>query len=303
MTIVKSESRRGTLISLVALHTNEGDNKPNEADDKTAENLAGYLDRENAAGRGKSYHKICDDDSTVNYVPDSQASWALRTGNARSLNLCMTGWARWSRVDWMAHYPMLRRAAAEVRGWCETYNIPMRKLTPAQVGADWWGICGHVDWSLGKRPLLGKASGDHTDPGPNFPWDLFIPMVIGETESDEEMDLNYFPLSGAGTAAIPIPVGAMAADNREAWVSVCVAELARDAVAHVRMYPQGERGGTGDPVIWGTNELAPEPHPSNLVKRKVTYLKSPTTHVVVHWDLRASRTGGWLLIETKKKAG
>lgn len=301
MAIVKSESRRGTLISLVAIHTNEGDNKPNEADDKTAENLARYLDRENNAGRGKSYHIIRDDDSRVDYVPYGQAAWALRTGNARSINICLTGWSHWSRPQWLEHFPMLRGAAADTREICLKYNIPMRKLTPEQVGSDWWGICGHGDWSLGKRPTLGQASGTHTDPGPSFPWDLFIPMVIGETESDDDMDLNYFPLRGAGTEAIPIPVGAMAADGREAWVSVCVAELAPDATAHVRMYPQGEQGGTGEPVIWGTNDLAPAPHPSNLVKRKVTYLKSPTTHIVVHWDLRASRTGGWLLIETKKK--
>lgn len=300
MAIVKSESRRGVMISLVAIHTNEGDNKPNEADDKTAENLAVYLDRENAAGRGKSYHLICDDDSTVRYVFDSEAAWALRTGNARSLNLCLTGWARWTRSEWLAHFPMLRRAADEVRAWCDMYNIPLRKLTPEEVGGDWWGICGHVDWTLGKRPILGEASGTHTDPGQFFPWDIFLPMVIGETESDD-MDLNYFPLTGAGSAAIPIPVGAAAADNREAWVSVCVAELAPDAAANVRLYPQGEQGGTGEAVIWGTADLAPAPHPSNLVKRRVSYLKSPTTHVVVHWDLRASRTGGWLLIETKKK--
>jgi N-acetylmuramoyl-L-alanine amidase-like protein len=305
--IVKSESRRGTPISLVAIHTNEGNNKPNEADDKTAENLAGYLDRENAAGRSKSYHRICDDDSTVIYAPDSNASWALRTGNSRSLNLCLTGWSHWSRAQWLEHLPMLHRAANEVRGWCLKYNIPMCKLTPQQVGADQRGICGHGDWSVGKRPTLGKASGDHTDPGPNFPWDLFIPMVAGqtdvtgETESDDDMDLNYFSLNGAGSTAIPIPVGAMSADGREAWVSVCVAQLSPDAIAHIRIYPQGEKGGTGDPVIWGTSDLAPAPHPSNLVKRRVAYLKSPTTHVVVHWDLRASATGGWLLIETKKK--
>jgi hypothetical protein len=286
---------------LVAVHTNEGDNKPNEADDKTAENLAGYLDRENAAGRFKSYHVICDDDSTVRYAPDTEAAWALRTGNARSLNICLTGWARWTRTEWLQHYPMLRQAAAQVRYWCQTYNIPMRKLLPGQVGNGWWGIIGHADWSVGMRPLLGTVSGDHTDPGANFPWDIFIPMVIGETESDNGMDLNYFPITGAGSMAFPIPVGSMAADQREAWVSASVVDLPPDAAAYVRMYPQGVSGGTGEPVIWGTNELAPAPHPSNLVKRPVTYLKSPTTHLVVHWDLRASKFGGWLLVETKKK--
>jgi hypothetical protein len=299
----RGEPRRGTPITLIAVHTNEGDHKPNLADDRTAENLAGYLSREIAAKRYKSYHKICDDDSTVDYVPDHLASWALRTGNARSLNICLTGWAHWSREQWLEHFPMLTRAATEIRGWCLHHGIPMRKLTPQQVGADQAGVCGHVDWSVGKRPILGKVSGDHTDPGKNFPWDLLIPLIEGETESDG-MDLNYIKLAGGmtGVEAIPIPVGAMSADRREAWISVSVADLAPDVAASIRIYPQGERGGTGDPVVWGTPDLAPEPHPSNLVRRKVAYLKSPTTHVIVHWDLRNSRNGGWLLIETKKGA-
>ena len=91
--VSKSESRQGSGVRLIGIHTNEGDNPANVFPDRTAENLAGYLDREKESGRSKSYHRICDDDSTVIYVPDSQAAWAMPYGgNLPALQLCFTGW-------------------------------------------------------------------------------------------------------------------------------------------------------------------------------------------------------------------
>jgi N-acetyl-anhydromuramyl-L-alanine amidase AmpD len=68
---------------------------------------------------------------------------------------------------------MLHLGANEVAKWARAYNIPMRKLSPTQVGADWQGICGHIDWTLGKH------NGNHSDPGPFFPWDYFLSLVTG----------------------------------------------------------------------------------------------------------------------------
>jgi hypothetical protein len=127
--VVKSESRAGTPISLIAIHTNEGDHAVG-LPDNTAENLAKYLDRANLGGESKSYHVICDDDSTVRYVPDDQASWSMLAGNKRSLGLCFTGWAAWPRSEWLAHDAMLRRGSVEVYRWCVKYQIPIKKLTP-----------------------------------------------------------------------------------------------------------------------------------------------------------------------------
>lgn len=174
----KSSPRHGVTITLIAIHTNEGNNPADVFPDRTAENLAAYLDRPTTRA---SYHYIVDDDSAVNYLPDHVASWSLLSGNSRALNLCMTGWARWSRDEWLQHRQMLGRAAALVRDWCARHKIPPRKLSPVQVGLDLQGICGHVDWTVGKR------DGDHTDPGPNFPWDVFIDYVTG---GQEEMNAN-----------------------------------------------------------------------------------------------------------------
>jgi hypothetical protein len=178
--VLRSESRAGTPITLIIVHTNEGPHGAGLNPDHTAEDLAAYLDRANAEGDWKSYHLICDDDSTVRYVPDSQAAWSALSANKLSLNICFTGWAAWPRSEWLLHDRMLRRGAAEVAKWAKAYTIPVRKLSPMQVGADWLGICGHLDWTLGKR------NGNHTDPGPYFPWDLFIDYVLGRPSTPSE---------------------------------------------------------------------------------------------------------------------
>jgi N-acetyl-anhydromuramyl-L-alanine amidase AmpD len=155
-----SESRVGTPITLIAVHTSEGAT--------TTASLASYLDQ---PGVEASYHVLVDDNGVYRYLPDEPAAWAMLSGNHRSVQVCLTGFARWPRSEWLAHDNMLRSAAAVVRTWCTTYNIPNVKLTPAQVGADQHGICGHWDWTLGKH------DGTHTDPGPFFPWDVFIQYV------------------------------------------------------------------------------------------------------------------------------
>lgn len=155
-----SESRAGTRISLVAVHTAEGAT--------TAAGLEHYLDQ---AGVEASYHRLVDDTHVIHYLPDDVAAWAMLSGNHRSVQLCFTGFAKWPRSEWLAHDNMLRLGAGVAREWCARYGIPAVKLTPAQVGADMSGVMGHWDWTLG------KGDGTHTDPGANFPWDVFISYV------------------------------------------------------------------------------------------------------------------------------
>jgi hypothetical protein len=169
----KGSSRGGRRIDLIAIHTNEGSNPLTAGPDLSAENLAAYLNRPDVEA---SYHKICDDDSVVHYLPDERASWALRSGNPRSLNLCFVGWAAWSAAEWLAHDAMLRLGAGQVRTWCARYGIPARHLTLLEVATGCSGIIGHVDWTFGKQ------DGDHTDPGPHFPWDVFIGMIAGQAK-------------------------------------------------------------------------------------------------------------------------
>lgn len=167
------ESRDGTPITLIAIHTAEGATN--------ATSLANYLDGPEVEA---SYHKLVDNTQVITYLRDeTQAAWAMLSGNHRSVQLCFTGFAAWPASEWLAHDHMLRLGAIEVAKWCVRYSIPATHLTPTQISADWWGICGHWDWTLGKR------EGTHTDPGPNFPWTYFISLVrdaIAATRSPED---------------------------------------------------------------------------------------------------------------------
>lgn len=169
------ESRDGTRIILVLIHTNEGPHDPTGGRvDRSAEDLAAYLDQ---PGVEASYHALCDDDGITEYLPDDVASWSAFSANHRSLNLCFIGWAHWARSDWLAHDSMLRFGAAHVQAWCLTHNIPPVKLTPQDMVAQRPGMGGHADWTKAALIMNPQAPDSHTDPGGNFPWDVFLGYV------------------------------------------------------------------------------------------------------------------------------
>lgn len=64
--------------------------------------------------------------------------------------------------------------AGLVRQLCDLADIPMVKLSPADVAAGKRGICGHWDITTGLNV------GTHDDPGPAFDWAGFIAAVNGD---------------------------------------------------------------------------------------------------------------------------
>lgn len=78
-------------------------------------------------------------------------------------------------------------AAEWIRERCLARGIPIRKLSPEEVAAGMAGVCGHVDWTFATR-LQGDQDGTHTDPGPNFPWDVV--MAKANRIEPEEEDMN-----------------------------------------------------------------------------------------------------------------
>lgn len=276
---VKSSSRGGIPITLVAIHTNEGDNPADVYPDRTAENLARYLGGVNA-----SYHAIVDDDSVVPYVPDQRYAWALRRGNPRSLNLCFTGWASWSRGEWLRHDRMLRLGADRVRAWCDLYDIPIRKLTPAEVGRDLSGIIGHHDWTVGKN------DGSHWDPGPGFPWDVFLGYVREQepaVKRKRENVIENIPFSGTGTFGFILPVGKASGITARAWLSAA----SQSGNGTIKVFAQGDKSGIAD---W-TWSLAVK---NGLSNRPYKELPDGTTQVIVQHNLPGS---GVICYETLAK--
>jgi hypothetical protein len=183
-----SSSRNGATVRLVVIHTGEGILR--------AVDMARFLDSNPDA----SAHATCDADTTIApMVPYDRAAWTLGSGNPISDNIELCAFAGFTRAQWLSEgnitspkgttvrnpRAILRRAAQWAAERCRARNIPIRKLTVEQVRAGWHGICGHIDWNLAHN------AGDHWDPGPGFPWDVFISDALGSSApADNPEDLH-----------------------------------------------------------------------------------------------------------------
>lgn len=139
--------------------------------------VARYFQSSSAGG---SAHYVVDPSETVACVRETTVAYhAPPNTNTIGLELCDPQKGSSSRWRDANHEAMLERAAALVREVAARWNVPLRKLTVAQMKAGARGICGHVDVS--------KAFGqtDHSDPGSGFPWDHFMELVHGEEEEPE----------------------------------------------------------------------------------------------------------------------
>jgi hypothetical protein len=183
-----NRSARGSNpVRLVVLHTAEGA--------RTVTELGNYF--ANASVQASSHVGI-DDTGLEQYVPYSEAAWTILSANPISDNAELCGFAAWTRDMWLTqHMPMLRNAAAWIRGRCQARGIPIVKLTPAQVGAGRAGVCGHVDWTIGMK------DGTHTDPGTAFPWDVVMSLAAQTPSPAAVLEDDLM----ASIAIIPDPAG------------------------------------------------------------------------------------------------
>lgn len=119
-----------------------------------------------------SYNVLVGTRRTLRANDDNYIPWAaMPIGNQRGLHLSFLAYAASSRAEWLSYDNQLEKGAAVVADWCTRYGIPPVKLTAADVRAGRRGICGHAEISGAWR------ESDHSDPGGNFPWDVFIDKV------------------------------------------------------------------------------------------------------------------------------
>ncbi|OBA54004.1 N-acetylmuramoyl-L-alanine amidase [Corynebacterium sp. EPI-003-04-2554_SCH2473622] len=123
---------------------------------------------------------------------DYSPAAALYTSNINGFHLSFLAYAASSRAEWLKYDAQLRAGARVVADWCRRYGHAPRHLSVAEVrGRRAKGICTHADVSAAYR------ESDHTDPGKNFPMDVFTAMVAeelhgkpqGEQMSDKAFDL------------------------------------------------------------------------------------------------------------------
>jgi N-acetyl-anhydromuramyl-L-alanine amidase AmpD len=133
-----------------------------------AEDVARYFQHPD---KPSSAHICVDSDSIVQCVKDNDIAYAAPGANADGIQIELAGYGKQSRGEWLDPYGilLLNLAANAVAQYCLKYDIPVRRLTNAQLAdKSQRGIIGHVQASQ-----VFKQS-DHTDPGPNFPWDFLL---------------------------------------------------------------------------------------------------------------------------------
>lgn len=120
----------------------------------------------------------------VRVVPEEEKAWTAKSANPYFVQYELIGRANRTRTEWLAHRAQLETVAALVAEDVLQYDIPIVRGYP--------GIVGHGDLDR-----LGFPN-DHTDPGPNFPWDVFLDAVrryvtIGEAPDVTEVRVKLRP--------------------------------------------------------------------------------------------------------------
>lgn len=143
-----------------------------------------------SASHETSAHVIVGPDAIVEMVKPGNRAWHCGNGNMRGYGIEQTGYARFSRDEWLTGLGVtqMQNVAWWAAGICRAYGIPARWLTDAQLATQGEkGFCTHSDVTR----VLGGTT--HTDPGPNYPRDLLITAVAAQlagTPAPEDSDMT-----------------------------------------------------------------------------------------------------------------
>jgi N-acetyl-anhydromuramyl-L-alanine amidase AmpD len=165
--------RPGQRIDLIVIHTVEA---PEHVG--TARAVAHWFAGPDAPQA--SAHYCLDAAETISCVPENVVAWAAPGANRNGIHVEHAGYAGQTAIQWDDEYSraVLLRSAALVADICIRHEIPAVRVTAPQLkfgGAR--GICGHVDITH----ALNGGKG-HTDPGPHFPWDSYMALVVAALE-------------------------------------------------------------------------------------------------------------------------
>jgi hypothetical protein len=105
---------------------------------------------------------------------DNDVAFAAPGANHDGIQLELAGFAKQTPAEWLDPFGilLLNNAANAAAQYCLKYDIPVRRLSNAQLAdGTTKGIVSHSQVS----EVFKKS--DHTDPGKGFPWDHFLERV------------------------------------------------------------------------------------------------------------------------------
>jgi len=137
---------------------------------KGARGVANYF---KAPDKPSSAQICVDNQEVIQSVKDSRVAYAAPGANHDGVHVELVGYQSQTKGQWIDNYSLgvLVLGASAVAQYCLKYDIPAIHLSDGELKSGVKGIVGHEQVSR----VYHKS--DHTDPGPNFPWDLFISMV------------------------------------------------------------------------------------------------------------------------------
>jgi len=242
----------------VVIHDMEANEGPN-----CAEATATYF-HNGAGGRSVSSHYTADDTSIVQCVLLKDSAWTVgnRPGNRRGINWELCGFAAQTRAQWLDAFgrAMFGRMVPIIQSDAAKYGIPLVRRTVAELRAWVPGVTSHND--------LGLAFGgtDHTDPGVNFPWDVFMATLTGAAPP-RPLEDRMFAIKERSTTAVWLSNG-VERRGGITWVAIMAMHAAgliqtptagTDSSGFVFVVPDGQiemyagpdvgaSGGTGAPL-------------------------------------------------------
>ncbi len=172
-----SSDRNVADVDLWLLHTQEPPKGSDNRNDAALE-LRNFLESTKGSANPVSYHytgSMANDGGTtvVDCVDTDEACWAVGNSNSRSINFCIAGSrSDWTRQEWLDNERGTIEAAAYLFVQdCAKYP----KLKARVIAPNYSAPPGAADHNYCTKFL--RDGNNHTDVGPNFPWDVFSAAV------------------------------------------------------------------------------------------------------------------------------
>jgi N-acetylmuramoyl-L-alanine amidase-like protein len=158
-------SRQGVTPELIVLHVTTGPHGTKVVRDepgiKDLEQLGAYFDDPQTE---VSSHVANDaDGNDARYVRDRRKAWTEVAFNSVGLSIEQIGSTASKRRNWLVNrLPQLEDTARWIAYWHRKWGIPIRRAVVSGGTVVEPGVATHKQ--------LGRAGGNHSDPGPNYPF-------------------------------------------------------------------------------------------------------------------------------------